>query len=57
MLGKSRIAVFCSMIRGSGCSKSRLPKAAGAEVAACAGVENDEFYSLFIQSFSGDGGL
>ena len=32
MLGKSRIAVF-SMIRGSGCSKSRLAKAACAEVA------------------------
>ena len=32
MLGKSRIAVFFSMIRGSKCSKSRLAKAAGAEV-------------------------
>ena len=33
MFGKSRIAVFFSMICGSGCSKSRFAKAAGAEVA------------------------
>ena len=32
MLGKSRTAVFFSMIRGSKCSKSRLAKAAGAEI-------------------------
>ena len=33
MLGKSRITVFLSMVRGFGGSKSRLAKAAGAEVA------------------------
>ena len=33
MLGKSRTAVLFSMVRGSACSKSRLAKAAGAEVA------------------------
>ena len=33
MRGKSRITVFISMARGSGCSKSRLAKATGAEIA------------------------
>ena len=32
MLGKSRMAVFFQLICGSGGSKSRLAKAAGAEV-------------------------
>ena len=47
MLGKSRNTVFFQMICGSGGSKSRLAKAAGAE--PCGQMRNKELHAAVVR--------